>query len=140
MGCISSFAPDRVNPRGAKGHSHPRRANLAKRQVATLLAQSVQDAQREFGIRQALGATTARIVRMVLRYALPPSLAGVIAGALVSLAGASSASALLFGVQPNDPATYLAVAAAVIGLSGLAAALPAYRAARAELMLLLRHE
>ena len=113
---------------------------LAASGIYGVLTQSVEDAQREFGIRQALGATTGRIVTMVLRYAIPPALAGVIVGAGVSSAGASLASALLFGVQPNDRATHVAVAAVVMGLSCLAAAFPAYRAARSELMLLLRQE
>jgi putative ABC transport system permease protein len=113
---------------------------LAWSGIYGVLAQSVQDAQREFGIRQALGATTAGIVRMVLSAVLPPTIGGVIAGSAASAAGGSLASALLFGVRPNDPATYIAASMVVLGLSVLAAARPAYRAARGELMLLLRYE
>jgi hypothetical protein len=113
---------------------------LATSGVYGVLAQSVQDAQREFGIRQALGATTARIVAMVLGQALPPALVGIAAGAAAAAAGGSLASTLLFGVRPNDAATYAAVGGIVIGVSCMAAALPAWRAARGELMRLLRHE
>jgi ABC-type antimicrobial peptide transport system permease subunit len=77
---------------------------------------------------------------MVLGQALPPALVGIAAGAAVAAAGRSLASTLLFGVRPNDAATYVAVGGIVIGVSCMAAALPAWRAARGELMRLLRHE
>jgi putative ABC transport system permease protein len=106
----------------------------------SVLAHAVQQARRDFGIRQALGATAARIVGSVLTRALWPALAGIGAGVLAASAASELISSLLFGVRPNDPVTLVAVVLLVLTMCLLAVLAPARRAARADLMTLLRHD
>jgi putative ABC transport system permease protein len=93
-------------------------------------AYSVGRRRTEIGIRMALGARPAAVVRMVLgRVALLVGL-GVLIGTVVSLWAAQLVDKLLFGLQPRDPLT-LALAVAVLGGIGcLAAWFPARRASR----------
>ncbi len=105
-----------------------------------VLAFSVAQRTREFGIRVALGARGGQVLRMVLSQAAAISLTGIAAGLLGAAALARAASALLFGVRPFDPRTLLASAVllALVGFS--AAALPALRAARVDPAITLRDE
>ncbi len=96
--------------------------------------------RREVGVRIALGATPASIVRMTLASAARWTAAGVLIGAGGSLAAARLLRSLLFQVQPGDPA---AVGAAVIVLCAVtlaAAAIPARRASRLDPMQILRQD
>jgi predicted permease len=86
----------------------------------------------EIGIRLALGAEPAGVVRMILGEAGAVLLAGLAAGTLLAIYAARVTSTLLFGVAPSDPAT-LAAAVAALAVVGLAASwLPARRASRIE--------
>jgi putative ABC transport system permease protein len=94
----------------------------------------------EFGIRLALGARPADVVRAVVRHGA--QLAGV--GLVLGLAGGAAVARLLaaklYGVSPYEPATYLAVSA-LLGAVALAASyLPARRAARVDPMVSLRSD
>ena len=105
---------------------------LAAIGIYGVLAYAVTERSREIGIRMALGASPAAIVRGMLRNAAGTTLPGVLAG----LAGAFAASRLvrrfLFEVRPDDLATY-AVASGVLLTTALIAALgPARRAARID--------
>lgn len=113
---------------------------LAISGLYAVLAQSVQQARRDFGIRQALGATRGRIARSVLGRALVPSLVGVLAGGIVASAASELIASQLFGVEPNDPATFVAAALVVLTIAMLVVTAPALRAARANLSTLLRHD
>ena len=106
----------------------------------SVLSHAVQQARRDFGIRQALGATGGRILRSVLARALAPAAAGIVAGTLAATAASQLVASMLFGVQPNDPFTLAAVAIAVLALCLAAVLVPASRAARVDLVTLLRHE
>ena len=105
-----------------------------------ILAYSVQQRIRDFGVRRALGASTRHVVAHVAGNA-----AWVIAGgAVVGLALAGLLSRLiatmLFGVQPSDPMTFAAVALVMV-VGALASAIgPAWRAARVEPATALRGE
>ena len=95
---------------------------------------------REIGVRMALGATPAQIVRWTLERAFRWVAPGVLFGVLGSYAVAHVLRSLLFEVTPNDPK---AVASALILLSTvatLAALLPARRAAGLDPMAALREE
>jgi predicted permease len=105
-----------------------------------VLAQAVQQSRREFGIRQALGATGGRIVRSVLWRAMVPVLVGAIAGALGALVASQLVASQLFGVTPNDPSTFAASILFVMAMAMLVVAVPAWRAADANPSILLRHE
>jgi predicted permease len=92
-----------------------------------VIAYVVSQRTREIGIRTALGAQPARLSGMFVRHGL--WLAGI--GAVIGLAAAAGftrlMSALLFGVTPLDPLTYLAVSVLLIAASLLASYLPARR-------------
>jgi ABC-type antimicrobial peptide transport system permease subunit len=97
-----------------------------------LLAYSVSGRVREFGIRAALGATPANLLRMVLKEGAAVTIPGLAMGAAVSLACSRLMKSLLYRLSPMDP---LSLAAAVILLSMitvLSVWLPARRAARVD--------
>jgi putative ABC transport system permease protein len=94
-----------------------------------VMSYTVAERASEIGIRMALGARRADVTAMILRKAATLLVAGLVLGAGLSLAAASAASALLFGLKPRDPVT-LATAAAVLAAVALGASyLPARRAA-----------
>ena len=95
---------------------------------------------REIGVRLALGATPADVMRQMLRESLGLTIAGLALGLLLAAAIARLLSALLYGVSPSDPLTLLAVSLVLAGATLLASLLPARRAARLDPVAALRHE
>jgi putative ABC transport system permease protein len=94
----------------------------------------------QIGIRLALGASRARVFRMVVGHALKLTFIGVAAGAFGCLALRRVLSSVIFGIGANDPFT-LAIAIAVIVGAALAATLiPARRATKIDPMVALRSE
>lgn len=105
-----------------------------------LLAGESARRQSEFGVRLALGASPASLLLSALQRGLSLALVGLAIGLGLSLWLSRYLQSLLFGVQPNDAATY-AVAAALLLLVALVACLvPAQRAASVNPLLALRHE
>ena len=105
-----------------------------------LMAYVVGRRQREIGIRAALGATPASIVRLVLRQAERLAGTGLLIGLVLSAAATGGLASLLFETEPRDPLT-LAGAAVVLGLAAMLAAFgPACRAARVDPATVLRAE
>jgi len=86
----------------------------------------------EIGIRMALGAEPQRVVGMVLRRMAILVAAGLIAGALASLWAATLVDALLFGLEPRDPATLAGAAVVLAAIVSVAAWFPARRASRID--------
>jgi len=95
---------------------------------------------REMGLRAALGADRAQIVRAMLRGAIALSFAGIVLGTLGALALGKLLAGWLYGVSPFDPAVYAAVAFAVAVLALLAGWLPARRAAAVDPAIALRED
>jgi putative ABC transport system permease protein len=95
---------------------------------------------REVGIRMALGARRGDVLRLVLRQGLTPVLAGVVAGAALSAAGARVMRTLVFGIAPFDPASFALAGAALILVAVLAAWIPAHRATAVDPLVALREE
>ncbi len=87
---------------------------------------------REIGVRMALGATPAQIVRLTMASAMRWTAAGVVLGAAGSLAAAQLLRSLLFQVEPGDPAAIGAAVAELCGVALVAAAAPARRASRLD--------
>src|SRR5262245_9115270 len=95
---------------------------------------------REFGIRMALGADRARIVRLVLSGGIRVASAGIGTGLLLALWVMQALSGLLFGTRPHDPATFATVASILFVVAMVACYVPARRAARVEPLETLRAE
>jgi putative ABC transport system permease protein len=113
---------------------------LAMVGVFGILAYSVQQRVRDFAVRRALGATSADVVRLVTASALRVVAAGVVIGLVLSAALGRLLKALLFGVQPLDPATFALVTVLLLAGAALSTAGPALRAARVEPAVALRDE
>jgi hypothetical protein len=113
---------------------------LAALGIYGLLSFVVTLRSREIGVRMALGARAAQVVRLVLGEVAPLAAGGALAGVAAALAAGPLLRSLLFGVSPWDPVSVLA-APALLGAVALAAAtLPARRAARVDPMVSLRNE
>jgi predicted permease len=105
-----------------------------------VLGYSVARRTAEIGLRLALGASRAGVLRSVLRQCLAVVLTGMAIGLPFTLLLSRPLGSLLYGVAPTDP-RILAGAAASLVLVGLAAAaVPALRAARVDPLVALRHE
>jgi len=105
---------------------------LALAGVFGVLAYSVEQRTREIGVRMAVGATTAHIVRLVLGSAARTVVAGTVVGVVLALLLARSISVFLFGVVPVDPMTFLMAIVTIVATATVAAGLPALRAARID--------
>ena len=101
---------------------------------------SVACRTRDIGLRMALGAVRADVMRWVFGSGMRPVLAGLAAGLAGAVAAASLFRRLLFGVAPTDPVALCAVAFVLLLASGIACYLPARRAAALDPMIALRHE
>ena len=113
---------------------------LAAVGIYSVLSYTVRRRVREIGIRMALGASDADVVRMVLTDGLKPILVGVILGLAAALALSRVVSSLIYGVRATDPLTFAAVALLLLIVGVLATILPAYRATRIEPVRILREE
>lgn len=98
--------------------------------VFGIVAGLVAARRSEIGIRMALGATSASVLKMVLRQGLAPVIAGLIAGIGTAVAFGSALRSLLYEVSPTDPLTLCGVAALIMVSAALACWIPARRASR----------
>jgi predicted permease len=93
---------------------------------------------REFGVRVALGATRARVLRLVLGEGLWLTIPGIIIGLAFAAVAARAAGTVLVGLDLTDPGTYVATALVQTAAALAACFLPAHRATMADPMLSLR--
>jgi len=105
-----------------------------------VMSYSVAQRTNEMGIRIALGAKPADILRLVLGQGVAVVAMGVVAGLALAAAATLSLKSLLFGMSTLDPITYAAVAAILLGTALLACFFPAHRATRVDPMVALRYE
>jgi putative ABC transport system permease protein len=113
---------------------------LAAIGVYGVVSYIVSQRTREIGIRMALGARAAEVVRMVVRRSMTPIAAGIVVGVLGSIWASRLLGTLLYEVKPHDPVV-LGSIVLVLGGSAVAASLvPARRAASVDPLIVLKEE
>jgi predicted permease len=113
---------------------------LAAVGIYGVMAQTVSERARELGVRVALGATIRDVMRMVLVEAFALAAAGVVLGVAGAVATTRLMAALLFGVTPTDPATFVSIAGMLMAIALAGSYVPARRATRVDPMATLRSE
>jgi predicted permease len=113
---------------------------LASLGIYGVISYSVTRRTQEIGVRMALGASPGIVQRGVLSKTLRMAAAGIVVGAVVSIAVAHLIASLLFGTAPTDPATFVAMVVLLAGVALLAGYLPARRASRINPMVALRND
>ncbi len=108
--------------------------------ITGVIATSVSQRTREFGVRMALGAGRASVLKMVIAQGLVLVALGLAVGMAVSLALVRVLQSYLYATGPSDPLTFVLVSIALLVAGTLAALGPAWRATRADPMLALRAE
>jgi predicted permease len=104
------------------------------------LAYTVSRRTAEVGVRMALGARRGQVMWMILRGSLLVTIAGVAIGLPLALSATKVLHAMLFGVEPRDPATFAAALAGIAAVALAASLIPAMRAASVDPMVALREE
>jgi ABC-type antimicrobial peptide transport system permease subunit len=94
----------------------------------------------EIGIRMALGASSASVLRLAFGQVLSLGVAGLVLGVPASLAASRFVETYLWGIEPGDPATIAAMVATSLGAVCLAGYVPARRAAKIDPVSALRGE
>ena len=105
-----------------------------------VLTYSATRRTREIGIRIAIGARRADVLRMMLRHGMRLAGIGVAMGLLLAAVVTRLMAGLLFGVSPLDPMTFGLMSAVFVAVALVATYLPARRAAAADPMTVLRAE
>jgi len=113
---------------------------LAALGVYGIVAYSVSQRSREFGIRVALGARSGQIVRMVVGQNLRIVAIGLTLGLLTAIPATRLLRGLLYQVGPNDPATFIAIGSALDAVAMIAAYLPARRGTQVDPVVTLKSE
>jgi putative ABC transport system permease protein len=113
---------------------------LALLGIYAVLSYQVRERTREFGVRMALGAKGADILRMVVRQGMTSAVFGVVLGLVGSAVVSRVLTTLLFEVAPGDPVTFAATAATLLLAALIACCVPARRATRVDPTTALRAE
>jgi putative ABC transport system permease protein len=113
---------------------------LAAIGIYGLIAYSIQQRTREFGIRVAVGAESGQVRNMVILEGVRLTSIGVVAGMAASFGLTRFMAGLLFGVKPWDPAVFVCVPLLLVLTALFAAWVPARRAARIDPTVALRYE
>jgi predicted permease len=103
---------------------------LAAVGIYGVVANVVSQRTQEIGIRVAIGADRSQVLGMVLRQGLSLAAVGIVVGLIGAFALTRLMQSLLYEVRPNDPVTFVAVAAALLFVALAASFLPARRATR----------
>jgi ABC-type antimicrobial peptide transport system permease subunit len=105
-----------------------------------VLSYMVAERRREIGIRMALGADQGSVLTGVLKQGLILTTVGIVVGLGGAFALNQLIASLLYGVQPSDPITMVAVVATITLVAAVACWLPAWRASRMDPNIVLRQE
>jgi hypothetical protein len=107
-------------------------ALLAMAGVYGVMAYAVSQRVSELGLRLALGARAEDIFRLVMGQALRMTCVGLVIGLALSIAASQIVATMVYGVDPIDPATYIAAGVGIAFVAMVAAAAPSMRAARVD--------
>jgi predicted permease len=113
---------------------------LAAVGIYGVLAYTVSQRQREMGVRLALGAQPADVLRLVLKSGMALAGTGVALGVAGALGLSRVMGSVLYGIGPNDPLTFGGVMALLLGVALVACLVPARRAMRVDPAVTLRGE
>ncbi len=113
---------------------------LAAIGIFGVVSEAANQRTREIGVRMALGAEAADVVRMVMRRSLGLALAGIAIGLAASLYLTRFIQSLLFGVNATDALAFAGAVAVLLAVALIAGYLPARRAARIDPAAVLRSE
>jgi ABC-type antimicrobial peptide transport system permease subunit len=105
-----------------------------------VISYSVLQRTPEFGVRIALGAQRSQIFVMVLKQGSRLACVGIAIGTFGALAATHLITRFLYGVQPTDPVTFVAVSILLMAIALLACYMPARKAMKVDPMILLRYE
>lgn len=105
-----------------------------------LLSYTVAQRSQEIGVRIALGAQKAEVLRMILRRGVVLALLGVGVGLLFSAMTVRLLSGMLYNIQPHDAVSFVAMAGVLFIVSLLASSIPAYRASQLDPITTLREQ
>jgi putative ABC transport system permease protein len=103
-----------------------------------VLSYVVSQRRREIGIRVAMGATTAQVAGLIWRGSLTATAAGAAAGMAIAALTTRAMAALLHGVTPFDPASFVAAPAVLMIVASVASLIPAVRATQVDTVKALR--
>lgn len=113
---------------------------LAAMGLYGVISHSISQRTHEIGIRMALGAQPAQVLRMVVREGMLLACVGMAGGLIAASALARVLGKLLFEIKPTDPATFIAVGILLVLVSLAACYIPARRAMKVHPMVALRYQ
>jgi ABC-type antimicrobial peptide transport system permease subunit len=105
---------------------------LAAVGLYAVIAFAVAQRNQELGVRIALGARVADVVRLVIGEGVRVTLGGLVVGAAIALLAGRGLATMLYRVSPRDPLVFATVGLTLLVVGILASAIPAFRAARVD--------